>query len=159
MCFVWKKNPVMFIVCQKAMKGKLLVDESGDDRELWQLLLPGLRPNIVSWYVPGPVHPVPGSGPGSIFQKVLHGAQRQVTLTVGSPVPGLSPPPAGRARLFAAAQRVLAVCSAASHILLSRGHGFLLFPFLKNKVIQIMPSFLSYTRFLGRTPTSFQVNQ
>lgn len=47
---------------------KLLVDEPGDDFKLWQLLLPGLRPNIVCWYVSSPVDPVPRSCSGDIFQ-------------------------------------------------------------------------------------------
>lgn len=117
-----KKKAAMFIVRHKTGKEKLLVDEPGDDRELRQLLLPGLRPNIVSWYVPGPVDPVPGSGPGSVLQQVLHCAQRQVTLTVGSPVPGLPAPPAGRARVLTTTQGVLAVCGAAGHVLLPGRH-------------------------------------
>lgn len=51
---------------------KLLVDEPWDDCKLWQLLFPGLRPNIVCWYVSGPVHPVPGSSWGGIYKEALH---------------------------------------------------------------------------------------
>lgn len=52
----------------------LLVDEFGDDRELCQLLVSGLRPDVVCWYVSSPVDPVPRSDFSSIFQEVLHRA-------------------------------------------------------------------------------------
>lgn len=97
------------------------MDELRDGGELGQLLLPGLRPDVVCWYVSGPVDPVPGAVFGSVHQHVLHRPEGQVALAVRPPVAGLSPPPAGRARLVAAAQRVLAVCGAAGLVLLDGG--------------------------------------
>lgn len=87
---MWQKSH-----CALMAVKKLLVDQPGDDCKLWQLLFPGLRPNVVCRYVSGPVDPVPGSGSSGVFQQVLNCPQRQVTLAVGSPVPGLSMPPAG----------------------------------------------------------------
>lgn len=95
------------------------MDEPRDDRKLRQLLFPGLRPNIVRRYVSGPVHPVPRSVSRSILQEVRHRPQRQITLAVGPPVPGLHLPLARKARAVATAQRVLAVCGAAGYVLLS----------------------------------------
>lgn len=94
------------------------MDEPGDSFKLCQLLLPGLRPNIVCWYVSSPVDPVPRSCSGSVFQQVLNRTQRQVTFAVGSPVPGLPPPPAGKAWVFTATQRFFALRGGARFVLL-----------------------------------------
>lgn len=103
------------------LKANLLVDESGDDSKLWQLLLPGLWPHIVCWYVSSPVNPVPWPSFGSIFQKVLHCPKRQVTLSISSPMPSLPPAQVWRAWIVTTTQRFLAVCSTADVIFLSGG--------------------------------------
>lgn len=122
------------------------MDEPGDDGKLRQLLFPGLRPNIVRRYVSGPVDPVPGSGCGNVLQEVLHRPQRQVTLTVGSPVASLPPLPAGRTRIFTATQRGLAVCSAAGKIVLS-------VEMVKSSQVITFRRLVSHSKFPGKTLT------
>lgn len=100
------------------------MNEFGDDPELSQLLFPGLGPDVMRWDISGPVDPVPRPSFGSIFQKVFHCAQRKVTLTVGSPVPSLSPPPAMGVQVFPTTQRISTVCRAAGFILLSEKRYF-----------------------------------
>lgn len=94
------------------------MDEPGNNCQLRQLLFPGLRPNIMGWYVTGPVHPVPGSRSSNVFQKVFHSPPRQVTLAIGSPVSSLPPSPAGKAGILAAAQRLLTICGSAGSVFL-----------------------------------------
>lgn len=94
----------------------LRFDEPGDDFELWKLLCSGLGPHIVCWYVSSPVDPIPGSSSGNVLQDVLYCPERKVTLPIGSPVPGLPLPPAGRTRLVPTTQGLLAVGCAASFV-------------------------------------------
>lgn len=96
----------------------LLVDEPGNDFQLRQLLLPCLSPNIMSWYVTGPVDPIPGSSSSNVFHEVLNCPQREVTFAVGSPVTSLPPPPAGKSGVLTAAQRLFTFCSSAGHVVL-----------------------------------------
>lgn len=97
----------------------LLLDEPGDDGHSSELLFPGLRPDIVRRDISRPIDPVPGSGPGEIFQEVFNRPERQVALAVCSPVARLPAPPFGGVRVITAAQRLLAVGGAASSVLLS----------------------------------------
>lgn len=94
------------------------MDEPGDGPKLQQLLAPGLRPHIVCWDVSAPVDPVPGSVVGDVLQHVFHRPQGQVALAVGSPVARLPVTPAGKARVFAATQGLVAVGGASDYVIL-----------------------------------------
>ena len=96
------------------------MDEPGYDAQLRQLLLPGLGPNIMSQYVSGPVHPVPGTGSGHVLQQVLHGAKRQVAPAIGAPVASFQVVPHRAVGLVTTAEGFLTVHTAPGCVLLPR---------------------------------------
>ena len=123
--FHWLHNSTLaFYTSMRHMHTTLarnaLVDEPGDDAQLRQLLPSGLGPDVVRRYVSGPVHPVPGPSSGHVLQQVLHGAERQVALAVGAPVPSLPVVPHRAVGLVATAEGFLAVGTAPSCVLLPR---------------------------------------